>query len=287
MILNKILSHRLRGFGQFENSGAALRAACTSTVPWLELDTRVSSDGEVFVYHDASIRIPGTRARPFSTTPGSVLSAIQYPDGEPLLTLKAAVESFARFSQPSQTLCIDIKDGGFESIHLKLVRDAGMEGRVVFISWIPQTILRLHKLGTSAPLILSYLSVLDLGYVGTGVDRWLARRRYRLGHFAAIGVESATEPLGNISHGFQHALLCRHLPAPILNALHANRGGICVHRWLIGSRLSHYCREMGLQLWTFSVRTPSEYIRYAARPDIDVVFCDDASNVCHEVTAKD
>ena len=273
-----MLSHRLRGFGRFENSGAALRAACASDVPWLELDTRVSIDGEVFVHHDA---------KAFSTTPGFILRAIQYPDGDPLLSLQGALEIFGHLSRPAQTLCIDIKDGGFEQVHLKLVQDAGLEDRVVFISWIPQTILRLHDLGTTAPLILSYVSVLDLGVVGTSVDRWIARRRYRLGHFAAIGSNAATEPLGNLAHGFQHALICQHLPPAILNALRASRGGVCVHRSLIGPRLSKYCREMELQLWTFSVRTPSEYIRYASRPDIDVVFCDDAPGVSRAITNKE
>jgi glycerophosphoryl diester phosphodiesterase len=285
--LDKMLSHRLRGFGRFENSGAGLRAACASDVRWLELDTRVSIDGEVFVYHNASIRMPGSRALPFSTTPGSVLSTISYPDGQPLLSLKAATEKFARLSGPTQKLCIDIKDAGFESVHLKLVQDAGIENRVVFISWIPQTILRLHDLGTTAPLILSYVSALDLGVVGKWVVRWLAHRRYQLGHFAVIGAETAAEHLGNLAHGFQHAMLCQHLPPPILSALHANRGGVCVHRSFVGPRLSQYCREMGLQLWTFSVRTSSEYIRYASRPDIDVVFCDDAPEVWRKIAANE
>jgi glycerophosphoryl diester phosphodiesterase len=275
--LDKMLSHRLRGFGRFENSGAALRAACASDVPWLELDTRVSIDGEVFVYHDA---------KAFSTTPGSILRAIRYPDGDPLLSLQAALEMFGQLSRPTQTLCIDIKDSGFESTHLKLVRNAGLEDRVIFISWIPQTILELHDLGTTAPLILSYFSMLDIGVVGKWGARWLARRRYQLGHFAVIGAETATQRLGNLAHGFQHAMLCQHLPSPILSALCANRGGVCVHRSFVGPRLSQYCREMGLQLWTFSVRTTSEYIRYAARPEIDVVFCDDAPGVSRAIMTR-
>ena len=272
-----MLSHRLRGFGRFENSAAALRAACASSVPWLELDTRVSLDGEVFVYHDA---------KEFSSSPGSTLRAIRYPDGDPLLTLQVALQLFGEWSRPAQTLCIDIKDAGFESVHLNLVRDAGLEARVAFVSWMPQTILKLHDLATTAPLILSYFSLLDLGIAGTGMDRWITRRRYRMGNFAAMGSETATEPLGALAHGFQHGLLCRQLPSTVVNALRTSRGGVCVHRWFLGPQLFRYCSGTGLQLWTFSVRTPPEYIRFASQPEIDVVFCDDAPAVTREIAAK-
>jgi glycerophosphoryl diester phosphodiesterase len=283
-ILTKMLSHRLRGFGKFENAGAALRGACASEVPWLELDTRVSTDGSVFVYHNASVHIPGTLSLPFATTPASALNAIRYPDGEPLLSLQNALESFAARTNPGQKLCIDIKDSGFEATHLQLVRDAGVEQRVCFVSWIPQTILRLHELGTSASLILSYCSMLDLGPVGRILDRGLARRRLRIGRFAVLGKQTTETPLRSLSHGFQHVLCCRHLPLPLLAALRASEGGVCVHRRFVGPHLSRYCRDAGLQLWTFSVRTTPEFIRYASRPDIDVVFCDDAPGIWRDMT---
>jgi len=282
--LAKLLSHRARGFGRFENARAAFVAACASEVPFLEVDTRVSSDGVVFVYHDASFHLPGVRDIPFATTPASSLRAVLYPDGEPLLLLENALESFAKLARRPQKLCIDIKDFGFEANHLKLVRDAGLETRVCFVSWVPQTILRLRELGTSAPLILSYRSVLDFGILGNVIDRCVAGHRLRTRGFVTLGSKTTTEPLGDLSHGFEHALWCRNLPRPLLTALQESRGGVCVSRSFIGPRLSRYCREANIQLWVYSVRTTAEFNRYAMQPDIDVVFCDDAPRVWREIT---
>jgi len=284
--LAKLLSHRVRGFGKFENARHAFVAACASEVPFLEVDTRVSSDGVVFVYHDPSVHLPGVRGLPFATTPASSLQAVHYPDGDVLLLLESALESFTKLASPPKKLCIDIKDFGFEANHLELVRDAGLETRVCFVSWIPQTILRMRELGTSAPLILSYCSVLDFGVLGNVVDRCIAGHRLRTRGFITLGSKTTAEPLGNLSHGFEHALWCRNLPQPLLAALQESRGGVCVSRSFIGPRLARYCTEAKIQLWVYSVRTTADFNRYAMQPDIDVVFCDDAPRVWREVTNK-
>ena len=283
--LPKLLSHRLRGFGDCENAGAALRAACGSGVPWLEVDTRVSADGVIFLHHDPTISLPADPKARIAETRWETLGAFRHPDGEPLLSLADALQLFAQRGGASQRFCIDIKDYGFESEHVALVRELGLENKVCFVSWIPQTIQRLHELGTSCPLILSYCSTFDLGPLGPLIDRWLARRTLRMGPLVALGQQSAQAPLDSLSHGFQHAFFCSQLQQPLLAAVGANHGGVCVQRRLVGPHLMRYCNEQGIQLWTFSVRTKSAFIREATRPDVDVVFCDDAPRVLREMTS--
>lgn len=276
-LLPKLLSHRLRGFGNLEHSHAALLGACTSAVRYLEIDTRVSRDGQVYVHHNPST---GRHVRPgarFAGSNAAELELLRYSDGASLLSLADTLARFRRHAGRDQKLCIDLKDHGFEEVHLQLVRDAGLEERVCFISWIPQSLLRLAELGTRSPLILSHCNLLAWGSLGRPLVSLLRNRVLRFGHYVLIGADRATSDLGAFAHGFQHAVLCRELPEPLLGALRG--GGICVHRSLLGRALVDYCRENRLQLWLFSVKTVGDYLRYAEHPGVDVVFSDDAPGI--------
>ncbi|MFN2622350.1 MAG: glycerophosphodiester phosphodiesterase [Chthoniobacterales bacterium] len=275
-LLEKLLSHRLRGFGQFEHTASALKAACASAAPFLEADARASRDGEIFLWHDVRT---GKLADPdlvFADTDTQELAGVRYRNGEPILSLRDALKIFSSHSSPAQKLCLDLKDFGFEETCLRMVREADLEERVCFISWIPQTVIRLKELETTAPLVLSCCNLIALGPLGKVLDSLLANCRFRLGWIVLLGRNKSASSLGPLAHGFQHGFFCRRLPGPLLQALASSRGGICVNRWLTGEALTEYCRDSGLSLWVFSTETAPQYLAYASRLGIDVVFCDDA-----------
>jgi glycerophosphoryl diester phosphodiesterase len=280
----KLLSHRARGFGAPEHSAEALRRATRSSVAFIEIDTRASADGALFVHHDPVTRSPRLR---FAQADTHALAAATTEDGEPILRLEDALRMFAVRSHRAQRLCLDIKDHGFEEEHLRLVRRAGLEDHVHFISWIPQALVRLHQLGTTAPLHLSHASLLQFPALA-----WLSRpwRRSirRIGRFVLMGHNRHEDPLDDLRHGFQHALVCDTLPAPLLDILARSGGGICVHYALAGRRLGAFCREHGLELWVFTARNRAHYERLAARSDVAVVFTDAAGSIaCNEADTPD
>jgi hypothetical protein len=284
--LRKLLSHRLRGFGKTEHTASALKAGCISECQFLELDVRTSADGEMFLWHDARTGKLGDIDLAFATADAEALSRVRYRSGEAILTLRDALRIFGAESRPDQKLCLDIKDFGFEESYLRLIRDACLESRTCFISWIPQTLLRLHALETTATLVLSCCNLMQLGAAGAALDGLIANWRLRLGWIVVLGRNQATTPLGSLAHGFQHGYFCRQLPAPLLEAITASRGGICVHRSLTGRKLADYCCRHGLQLWVFSTDTTPDYLRYASMPEVDVVFCDDAPTVIEELKSN-
>jgi glycerophosphoryl diester phosphodiesterase len=256
-----------------------MEAACASECSFLEVDVRVSRDGEMFLWHDRRTGTLGNIDLDFATTYAKDLSRVRHRNGEAILKLRETLEIFVSRSRPGQKLCLDIKDFGFEESYLQMVREANLESRVCFVSWIPQTLLRLAELQTTAPLILSCCNLLQLGPVGAALERLLANCRLRLGWIVILGRNQATSPLGALAHGFQHGYFCRRIPTPLRQALAGNHGGICVHRRLAGQKLTDYCRDSGLQVWVFSTETTEQYLRYASTPGIDVVFCDDAPTV--------
>jgi hypothetical protein len=286
-LIAKLLSHRLRGFAQSEHTRSALEAACASDSAFLEVDVRTSREGEMFVWHDPRTRKLGNIDLSFATTHAKDLSLVRHRNGETMLNLREALRIFSSDSRPGQKFCIDIKDFGFEEGCLQMVREADLESRVCFVSWIPQTLLRLWELQTNAPLILSCCSLFRLGPVGAALDSLLANSCIRLGWIVLLGRNKGSSRLGSLAHGFQHAFFCRRVPNPILKALTSSGGGICVHHRLVGQKLVNYCQDSGLQLWVFSTATTQQFMRYASNSGIDVVFCDDVPTVLKDLNQID
>lgn len=286
-LIAKLLSHRLRGFAKSEHTPSGLEAACASDSAFLEVDVRASRDGEMFVWHDPRTGKLGNIDLGFAATEAKDLSLVRHRNGEAILSFREALRIFSSHSRPGQKFCIDIKDFGFEESCLQMVREADLESRVCFVSWIPQTLLRLWELRTAAPLVLSCCNLFHLGPVGTALDYLLANSCIRLGWIVLLGRNKATSRLGSLAHGFQHAFFCRRIPTPLLNALTSSGGGICVHHRGAGPKLMKYCRESGLQLWVFSARTTQQFVRYASNPGIDVVFCDDVPTVVKDLSQTD
>ena len=275
---SKLISHRLRGFGRYENCRSALRRACASTVPCLEIDTRVAADGRIFVYHDPRGRRSLSGRPHIARVPGESVRETRYLSGETMLELDEALHIFLGRRVHDQRLCIDIKDCGFEAEHVRLVDRFGLAGRTSWLSWVPSSLERLHRLGATGPLVLAHCNLMRLSAMGHWLHGALAQVDVRLLHLVLRGVGRAPSMPGN-AHGFQHGLVCTRLPADVERLLARSGGGICVHRSLVSHRLAQYCRDAGLQLWVYRVATAGGYVRFAANDAVNGIICDDAPGV--------
>ena len=264
LLFRKLLSHRLRGFDDIENTAKALYQACNSTVPYLEIDTRVSKDGEIYVFHDPFFQVNRTTRSRICDTPLREIDSWIYPAGERLLRLDKALEIFSNRRFKDQKLCLDLKDFGLECRHLEKVREADLEQSVYFVSWMPQSLVQLWEMGAKAPLILSH---------------WNLYRYGLFGRFAAI-------TLGKLRLGYKDVLICRELPKSLVRILKQSGGGICIHTSVVCEDLVSYCRKNGLKIWVFGARNFSQYVRYAKNPFINVVFCDDAATTKEALKKK-
>ena len=270
----KLLSHRLRGFGHPEHSKEALIAACRSGVPYLEIDTRASASGTLYAHHDPHIHSATGQRIQFATTFDNDLP----PMRPALLRLQELLEHFQANRQPHQTLCLDIKDYGFERTHLELIRSYELDNAVAYLSWCPQVLLRLRELNCRAPLILCHCNLLRFHALGR-VFSFLCRNCIsRLGHFVIIGSRHYQTSLDHLSHGYQHAYFTSHLPNDLIAALRHSGGGLCVSRHLLCRSLSMLCSTAELNLWTFTA-PPQRHDRYLDDPALDVVFSDIAGQL--------
>ena len=97
-LLTKLLSHRLRGYAKREHAYAALHSLSLYPVSLIEVDTRASADGTLFLSHTPYARDRSGRRRRIAEMPDSEI-AIDGPAGtEPggLVALDQALEQFAR-----------------------------------------------------------------------------------------------------------------------------------------------------------------------------------------------
>lgn len=271
---SKLLSHRARGWGAPEHSPDALAAALRAGVPYIEVDTRVSRDGQVFLHHDAAARSRGGgRVRLASHAARSIDDRVQ----PSLLTLDAALDLVRSSGSPDQRLCIDVKDCGFERQHVDAVSRAGLEDRVVWVSWIPQVLARLSRMAPG-PLFLSHTNLLQYPVLARVARPWRRSIR-RWGPFVLQGEARHGDELEHLAHGYQHSLVCDGLPSNLADTLARSGGGVCLHYLLGGARVGEFCRDRGLRLWLFTARNPGHFLRLARRDDVDVVFSDDARAV--------
>ena len=179
----KLLSHRVRGYSEFEHIPSAFKMACESRVPYIEIDTRVSKDGEIFVYHDIKTNSCLTEQKKFSETNASLIKKINYRNHEKILSLDEALDMFTSRKYADQVLCIDIKDFGYEQKHLNLVRHYNLEKNVIFVSWIPQSLIALKKLNVQSSLILSHWNLIKFGRISTTLCQIMGNRLIRIFHF--------------------------------------------------------------------------------------------------------
>ncbi|MGE4298369.1 MAG: hypothetical protein AB7E47_10105 [Desulfovibrionaceae bacterium] len=241
---------------------------------YLEIDTRVSRDGKIYINHNPATGQNHSCQVVFKETDSSQLNTITFKNGEELLSLANTLEIFSRLSNLGQILCIDIKDFGFEKEHLKLVKQFNLEDRVAFVSWIPQTLISLAELGTSSPLVLSHFNTTVMGNVGKILTKACRKLILPFSHFVLLGQDSYSRPLGDKSVGYQHAILLHTIPDSILKMLTINGGGICTHRSMATRKLSQYCKQVGLSLWVFSASTISTFDKCTKELNADVVFCE-------------
>jgi glycerophosphoryl diester phosphodiesterase len=280
---DKLLSHRLRGFSEIEHTKSALLNALRSEVRYIEVDTRAGNDGQIYIHHNPTADMIEGKVKICEKNEEKIKS-LHYINGEHLLRLVDFLHTFKERASANQLFCLDIKDYGFEDNHLELVRKFDLESQTIFISWIPQTILRLREIGTVAPLFLSHLNLRRLGLAGSFLHSFLKDKIFRIGEYIVMGAERMESPLNGLSHGFQHALICNMLPTKFVGLLSETNGGIGVPTKMVCPELIKFVNDSNLKLMVFSVEKLHSYLKYSSMAGVDIVFCDDVPKMLRDLT---
>lgn len=153
--LSQLISHRFRGFAKHENTLEGLDAALDFGVLNLEFDIRVSLCGTPMIYHDEFARSGRGKTHHLSHVMASEFPALggtfaRIPTADNLFRLVAAHKN------RDAKLLIDIKDAGFEEMIHALVCEHRLQDRVIYVSWLPNTLYALREIAPDVPLCLSH-----------------------------------------------------------------------------------------------------------------------------------
>ncbi len=138
MVDFKIIAHRCRGFGEEENTLAALKKALASDVDEIEVDLQITKDRELVVWHDWSYHtMSGKRVRISTTT-------LKQAEQSGLMSCATLLKTFKRKGK-GKLLNIDIKKYGEEDQLVAMIRKYKLQDRVVIVSWTARCLEKVHK----------------------------------------------------------------------------------------------------------------------------------------------
>ncbi|QAR32951.1 glycerophosphodiester phosphodiesterase [Geovibrio thiophilus] len=276
--VEKLLSHRFRGYAPVEHTFSGFLEAAKSSVKYFEIDTRASKDGVVYVFHD-----PYIHGHIFPQTGSTVIDSINIYNDEPVPRLDDALRIFKTDFSSDTVFCLDIKDIGFEKEHIRLIEKHGLEKQVAIVSWCALALMNFSREGFSAPLFLSYQSLFSYGLRGR-LTEFLAQNRIKVKKYNVFTGKNVFESIPReLYQGYFHSLRCRTLPDKLLKVIRKSGGGVCVAKNLICPELVSYCNENGLRLWVYSVNEINAYRRFASMDGVDMIFSDRAESIFKEL----
>jgi glycerophosphoryl diester phosphodiesterase len=291
--LDHLLSHRLRGFSPHESSLSGLKAALASPARYLEIDTRVTADGEILVLHDARLDRLTQASGPVRQwrTASAGPPLFKGPPSEPLARFEELVRMFAA-APNGQTLMVDIKDYGAEQEHYRILERYGILERVEIVSWLPEVLLRWHEIDPERPLSFSHIALTRwpgllravCTLLGSGaLLRWLGRRMPAGSALAQLrnvilrmNDENRPLDLAQLQGTFPIHLLDRLPGGRVGQALLASRGSVGIPASFATARYVREAHAAGLRVFIFSLDRAAEVRKCLTTASPDVIFTNNA-----------
>lgn len=153
--IDRLISHRFRGFSEYENTVEGLNAALTFGVKKLEFDVRVAKCGTPMIYHDEYALDKHGRKTALSKLMASDFSSAGGAFSH-MPTAEALFKAAAEHQNQSSILLIDIKDAGFEHEIHALIGLHRLQSRIVYVSWLPEVLYAIHTISPQTPICLSH-----------------------------------------------------------------------------------------------------------------------------------
>ena len=97
----KLLSHRLRGLAEFEHSEDSFKQIGSLKIKYFELDTRVSKDGEIYVWHNNAFVVSG-KTHKIAYRTSEQISTLNHQKADRLILLREALQLCSEHSNQDQ-----------------------------------------------------------------------------------------------------------------------------------------------------------------------------------------
>jgi glycerophosphoryl diester phosphodiesterase len=174
-----IFAHRGSSAYAPENTLAAFELAVSQNADAIELDAKLCADGEIVIIHDQTLERTTDGRGKVADYPNEALRELDAGSwfgaeyrGEKIPTLREVLETVGRktFTNIELTNYASLRDELPDKV-VDLVKQLGLETHVLFSSFNPRALRRVHQLLPNVPLGLLALP----GYRGAWARSWLGR----------------------------------------------------------------------------------------------------------------
>ena len=260
--MDALISHRFRGFSQYENTLEGFIAALDFGVQYLEFDIRAAACGTPMIYHDEYAHDGQGTRRLLCDYKASSYSALG-GDFARMPSFDALLHTAAAHKNNTARLLIDIKDTGFEHEIHALVMLYKVQERTIYVSWQADVLFRLHEIAPEIPLCFSHWSMAVTPKIMTDHIVYKAKN-------GNVTPRSDSHIIGERS-GWSVDV---PLTGKMLDILIASGGGVCVPQVMLTRALSDHYHEQALFVSTFSYTDWNAINEHDDKLNIDLYFID-------------
>jgi glycerophosphoryl diester phosphodiesterase len=292
----KLVSHRIRGFGDCENSIQALINALDAGVRRLEIDIRITKDNNFVVFHDPFFK--NSNGKFLNIHDFSVAELANYSSTSEIPTLEHFLEVFVNQAPEETKLYIDIKSAGFEEQLVNTVKKYNLMKRIVWVSWIPTTLIKIYSLSpkcnklcythiTFARFPPAYFITKNIVKIGR-LDFLKKFLSYFLPDISKkievnrLFFDDKGKPANVLHDGNTAGCNYKHfvpdmITEQIKDLLIETQGMICIPTWCVNKNIVKRYHDIGIKVAVYSVKTEKQLSNIVARALPDLLYVDNAS----------
>lgn len=293
-LIARLLSHRLRGFDQWESTRLGLERGLLAGVRNVEFDVRVTRDGYPIAYHDPLFKADdGT----WCFVDDWDLAALRHQQAmRHLATLEEMCDCFATFRSPHALFHVDVKVVGHEAAVHDTIAKFGLLPHTVLVSWLPNVLLRFHALSPQTRLCFSHLPMAPWLYALAkalspaiqdaapiisrrlrGIAPQLANETLTVRlHFHDDSDPAHGDTGEDETHLTPGHVVAGLLKGTMLDVLRKTDGMVCVPLRLATHALARGYQSQNVQFAVYSVSDQATLDRAVANIDPDVIYVDNA-----------
>jgi Glycerophosphoryl diester phosphodiesterase family len=303
--LARLLSHRLRGFDQWESTRLGLERALLTGVRNVEFDVRVTRDGHPIAYHDPFFKADDGA---WCFVDDWDLAALRSQQAmRHLATLEEMCDCFATFRSPHALFHVDVKVVGHEAVIHDTIAKFGLLPHTVLVSWLPSALLRFHALSPQTRLCFSHLPmtrppwlyavakalspivqdaapVISRGLRGIAPQLANETLTVRL-HFHDDGDPAHGDSGDDETHLTPGHVVPGLLKGTMLDALRNTEGMVCVPLRLATRALARGYQSQNIQFAVYSVNDQPTLESAVANIDPDIIYVDNADIIRRAATS--
>ena len=282
----KYLSHRLRGYADYENSASGLQKSLAHNVGNIEFDVRITKDDVLILGHDPFFETSSGKFDFYSNLTFEELSKVSK---FPVETLESFLEEYSllRSKQNTAFLHIDIKFSGYEQETLNLILHYLNFDEFYIVSWLPEVLLKYHEISSEIRLCLSHIPAAKFK-----VSYWFLKIIFNsvtTPFFAKIAkIYSARRSVFYESLEFRHKnfnrqkdvihnknVICVFKPyagPDLLSVVEKTKGYVCIPVESLSDTLVDYYKSKNVNIASFSYLSHEQALDYDKRYDLDLYY---------------